>query len=157
MKTDAKILTTLNGVLRQELTIINQYFLHARMLKNWGYDEVGEKMYKESIRAMKRADTLIERIFFLEGLPNLQDLGKLLIGENVPEAIDCDLKAATTLHQLQQQAVAALEQSQDYVSRKILKAQLIENESHIDWLEEQIGQISDIGIQNYLQSAVEQD
>lgn len=157
MKTEAKILTTLNAVLRQELTIINQYFLHARMLKNWGYDEVGGKMYKESIHAMKRADALIERIFFLEGLPNLQDLGKLFIGENVPEAIDCDLQSATTLHQLQQQAVALLEESQDYVSRKILKAHLNENENYIDWLEEQVNLISDIGIQNYLQSAVEQN
>lgn len=157
MKTQANILSALNAVLRHELTVINQYFLHARMLNNWGYDEVGERMYKQSIRAMKNADALIARIFFLEGLPNLQDLGKLMIGETVNEALECDLKAATANYDAQRKAIVLLEEQQDYVSRELLKTQMEAVEEYIDWLEEQLGLIEEIGLPNYLQLAIEQD
>lgn len=154
MQTKPQILTALNSVLRHELTVINQYFLHARMLNNWGYGEVGGRMYKQSIRAMKNADDLIERIFFLEGLPNLQDLGKLLVGEDVCEALQCDLRAACANRDAQLATIALMEKEQDYVSRKLLREQLSHVEGYIDWLEEQLGQIEGLGIQNYLQSAV---
>ncbi|SUO93149.1 bacterioferritin [Suttonella ornithocola] len=157
MKTQTNILSALNAVLRHELTVINQYFLHARMLNNWGYDEVGERMYKQSIHAMKNADALIARIFFLEGLPNLQDLGKLMIGETVSEALECDLKVATANREAQQKAISLLEEQQDYVSRELLKKQMETVEDYIDWLEEQLGLIEEIGLPNYLQSAIEQD
>lgn len=154
MKTDDHINEALNAVLRHELTLINQYFLHARMLKNWGYEAVGKSMYKQSITAMKNADELVQRIFFLEGLPNLQDLGKLLLGENVQEAISCDLKATLAQREAQIAAIELLSKSQDYVSRKLLREQLKKTEAYIDWLDEQQGQIEDLGLANYLQSAV---
>lgn len=154
MKTEEHINEALNTVLRHELTLINQYFLHARMLKNWGYKAVGKSMYKQSITAMKNADELVQRIFFLEGLPNLQDLGKLLLGENVQEAISCDLKATLTQREAQIAAIELLSKSQDYVSRKLLREQLKTTEAYIDWLDEQQGQIEDLGLANYLQSAV---
>ena len=154
MKTEEHINEALNTVLRHELTLINQYFLHARMLKNWGYEAVGKNMYKQSITAMKNADELVQRIFFLEGLPNLQDLGKLLLGENVQEAISCDLKATLAQREAQIAAIELLSKSQDYVSRKLLREQLKTTEAYIDWLVEQQGQIEDLGLANYLQSAV---
>lgn len=154
MKTEEHINEALNTVLRHELTLINQYFLHARMLKNWGYEAVGKSMYKQSITAMKNADELVQRIFFLEGLPNLQDLGKLLLGENVQEAISCDLKATLAQREAQIAAIELLSKSQDYVSRKLLREQLKTTEAYIDWLDEQQGQIEDLGLANYLQSAV---
>lgn len=154
MKTEEHINEALNTVLRHELTLINQYFLHARMLKNWGYEAVGKSMYKQSITAMKNADELVQRIFFLEGLPNLQDLGKLLLGENVQEAISCDIKATLAQREAQIAAIELLSKSQDYVSRKLLREQLKTTEAYIDWLDEQQGQIEDLGLANYLQSAV---
>ena len=153
MKTQPDILSKLNGLLRHELTVINQYFLHARMVKNWGYGELGEAFYKQSIRAMKNADKLIERIFLLEGLPNLQDLGKLLIGETVPEAVDCDLRAAQAQRAAQQDAIAFLESREDFVSRALVESLLMHNEDYIDWLEEQQNLIANLGLANYLQSA----
>lgn len=154
MKTKPEINARLNALLRHELTVINQYFLHARMLKNWGYGELGEVFYKQSIRAMKNADKLIARIFLLEGLPNLQDLGKLYIGENVPEAVACDLRAASAQRSAQQEAVAFLEKEEDFVSRALVEALLEDNEDYIDWLEEQQNLLENLGLANYLQSAV---
>lgn len=154
MKTEEHINEALNTVLRHELTLINQYFLHARMLKNWGYEAVGKSMYKQSITAMKNADELVQRIFFLEGLPNLQDLGKLLLGEKVQEAISCDLKATLAQREAQIAAIELLSKSQDYVSHKLLREQLKTTEAYIDWLDEQQGQIEELGLANYLQSAV---
>ena len=132
----------LNRLLRHELTVINQYFLHARMLNNWGYDALGHTIYKQSIRAMKNADKLIARIFLLEGLPNLQDLGKLLIGETVAEAIACDHRAASAQHADLRDAVKLLGEKRDYV------------EEYIDWLETQQDLIASLGEPNYLQQAV---
>ncbi|MDO4777238.1 MAG: bacterioferritin [Cardiobacteriaceae bacterium] len=153
MKTQPEINARLNVLLRHELTVINQYFLHARMLKNWGYGELGEVFYKQSIRAMKNADKLIERIFFLEGLPNLQDLGKLFIGESVSEAIDCDRRAAGQQYQEQQEAIAFFESREDFVSRDLTERLLASNEEYIDWLDEQKGLLESLGTANYLQSA----
>lgn len=152
MQTQPQIKQQLNELLRSELTVINQYFLHARMLKNWGYESIGQFVYKQSIGAMKRADSLTERIFFLEGLPNLQDLGKLLIGENPEEALRCDLQASNALHDVQKKVIAYLEETQDYVSRALIATQMKQLEHYIDWLEEQLGQVEDMGIANYLQS-----
>lgn len=154
MQTSPQIRQQLNVLLRHELTLINQCFLHSRMLNNWGYDSLGKAFYKQSIRAMKHADRLIERIFFLEGLPNLQDLGKLLIGENAGEALDCDLQAMLAQRNAQQQGIAFFETTQDYVSRALIKDQLQANEDYIDWLEEQQGLVLSLGLGNYLQSAV---
>lgn len=153
MKTQPEINAKLNVLLRHELTVINQYFLHARMLKNWGYGELGEVFYKQSIRAMKNADKLIERIFFLEGLPNLQDLGKLFIGESVAEALECDRRAAGQQYQAQQEAIAFFESREDFVSRDLTERLLASNEEYIDWLDEQMGLLESLGTANYLQSA----
>ena len=144
----------LNRLLRHELTVINQYFLHARMLNNWGYDALGHTIYKQSIRAMKNADKLIARIFLLEGLPNLQDLGKLLIGETVAEAIACDLQAAEAQHADLVAAVKLLGEQRDFVSRTLVKELLDDVEEYIDWLETQQDLIAEIGEANYLQQAV---
>jgi bacterioferritin len=152
MKGDAQILALLNKVLRNELTAINQYFLHARMFRNWGLGQLDHYEYKQSIRVMKEADKLIERILFLEGLPNLQDLGKLLIGEDPAECLDCDLRYEKTHHQLLVQAIANCEVTHDYVSRDLLEELLEHCESAIDWLETQQSLIKDVGLQNYLQS-----
>ncbi|WP_420477146.1 bacterioferritin [Noviherbaspirillum sp. ST9] len=152
MKGDAQIITLLNKVLKNELTAINQYFLHARIYKHWGFGEIGRVEYKQSIRTMKEADDVIERILFLEGLPNLQDLGKLLIGEDVAECIDCDLRHEKSHHQLLVQAIANCEAAHDYVSRELLDDLLEHCESAIDWLETQQTLIKDVGLQNYLQS-----
>ena len=151
MKTQPEINARLNLLLRHELTLINQYFLHARMVKNWGYGELGERFYKQSIRAMKNADALIERIFFLEGLPNLQDLGKLLIGETIPEALACDLRAASEQRSAQQEAIAFFESKEDFVSRAIVETQLSRNEDYIDFLEEQHNLIDSLTLANYYQ------
>jgi bacterioferritin len=155
MKGDAKVIEFLNKVLYNELTAINQYFLHYRMFKNWGYQELAEHEYKESIDEMKHADRLIERILFLEGLPNLQHLGKLRIGENVLECIqgDLDLELAATADL--RHAIAHCEGIADYVSRDLFKHILHDEEDHIDWLETQLSLVKDIGAERYLQSKME--
>ncbi|MEI7035366.1 bacterioferritin [Fulvimonas yonginensis] len=152
MKGDAKVIEYLNKVLYNELTAINQYFLHYRMFKDWGYGELAEHEYKESIDEMKHADRLIERILFLDGLPNLQHLGKLRIGENALECLkgDLDLELAATVDL--RAAIAHSEGIADYVSRDLFKTILHDEEEHIDWLETQLNLVKDIGAERYLQS-----
>jgi len=152
MKGDAKVIEYLNKVLYNELTAINQYFLHYRMFKDWGYGELAEHEYKESIEEMKHADRLIERILFLDGLPNLQHLGKLRIGENVLECIqgDLDLELAAAIDL--RAAIAHSEGIADYISRDLFKTILHDEEEHIDWLETQLNLVKDIGAERYLQS-----
>ncbi len=151
MKGDKKVIQHLNKVLANELTAINQYFLHSRMYKDWGITRLAEKEYEESIDEMKHADQLIERILFLEGLPNLQDLNKLLIGEHVQEMIECDLRLELTAHADLKEAILYCEEVKDFTSRELFRSILDSEEEHIDWLETQLEMISQMGIQNYIQ------
>ena len=156
MKTDKQIIDVLNKVLKNELTAINQYFLHARMFRNWGLEKLNDYQYKQSIRVMKEADELIERILFLEGLPNLQNLGRLQIGENVQECLKGDLSyEKDTQRPLLVEAIALTESLQDYVSRDLLSELLEHNEATIDWLETQYYLIGEVTLANYLQSQIE--
>ncbi|WP_218353758.1 bacterioferritin [Alteromonas lipotrueiana] len=157
MQGDRKIIAMLNEVLTSELTSINQYFLHARMFKNWGLEQLNSKNYKKSIKDMKQADDLIERILFLEGLPNLQALGKLYIGEAPQEMIGCDTRFQTEQLPLLRKAIALAEEKQDYVSRELLEGILTYEEDHLDWLETQEYQIDTMGLENYLQAQVKGD
>jgi bacterioferritin len=157
MKGNKQVLVVLNEILTFELTSINQYFLHARMFKNWGLEKLNRAAYKKSIKDMKQADQIIERILFLEGLPNLQMLGKLMIGEETVEMLDCDMAFQNSQIPLLRRAISLCAELQDFVSRDLIIAILSYEEEHIDWIETQQYQIKHLGLENYLQSQVEED
>ncbi len=157
MKGNKQVLVILNEILTFELTSINQYFLHARMFKNWGLEKLNCAAYKKSIKDMKQADQIIERILFLEGLPNLQMLGKLMIGEETAEMLNCDMAFQNSQIPLLKRAISLCEDLQDFVSRDLILSVLSYEEDHIDWIETQQYQITHLGLENYLQSQVEED
>jgi bacterioferritin len=152
MQGNPQVIAALQAQLKNELTAINQYFLHYRMLKHWGLVKLAKKEYEESIGEMKHADQLMDRIFTLDGLPNLQDLGKLRVGENTPEILQCDLQSEMAAQATIKDGIAASETARDYVSRDLLQGILDDTEEHIDFLETQLELIEKVGIQNYLQS-----
>jgi bacterioferritin len=152
MQGDPLVIQHLQAQLRNELTATNQYFLHYRILKHWGFDKLAKKEYEESIGEMKHADRLMERILTLDGLPNLQDLGKLLVGENVPEILECDLRSERGAQATIKDGMAHCESVRDYVSRDMLEHILADTEEHIDFLETQLDVLAKVGLQNYLQS-----
>ena len=154
MQGDPLVIQLLQAQLRNELTATNQYLLHYRILKHWGFELLAKKEYEESIGEMKHADKLMERILMLDGLPNLQDLGKLLIGENVPEILECDLRSERGAQSTIKDAIAQCEAVRDYVSRDILEGILADTEEHVDWLETQLDILGKVGLPNYLQSAM---
>ena len=154
MEGDSKVIKYLNKALRNELVAINQYFLHARMFENWGLNELNEKEYEESIDEMKHADALIKRILFLEGLPNLQDIGKIQVGENTEEIMRCDLAVELEAVPVLREAIEYCEQARDYVSRELFEDILASEEEHMDWLETQLELIEKVGLQNYQQSKI---
>ena len=155
MQGDPQVIQYLQAQLRNELTAINQYFLHYRILKHWGFGKLAKKEYEESMGEMKHADRLMERILVIEGLPNLQDLGKLLVGENVPEILDCDLRSERGAQATVKEGIAHCETVRDYVSRELLEDILEDTEEHIDYLETQIDVLAKVGLQNYLQSQMD--
>lgn len=152
---DKNVIRLLNAQLTNELSAVNQYFLHARMYRHWGFAKIGKKEYEESIGEMKHADKLIDRILMLDGLPNLQALHKLMIGESMPEMLDCDLKLERMAQKTVKESIAACELAGDYVSRNLLQDILEDTEEHIDWLETQIDIIDKVGLPNYLQSQMD--
>jgi bacterioferritin len=154
MQGDPQVIQHLQAQLRNELTATNQYFLHYRILKHWGFDRLAKKEYEESIGEMKHADKLMERILTLDALPNLQDIGKLMVGENVPEILDCDLRSERGAQATIKDGIAQCESVRDYVSREILAEILEDTEEHIDWLETQLDLLAKVGLPNYLQSAM---
>lgn len=156
MKGNKDVIAQLNQVLYHQLTAINQYFLHSRMFNDWGVEQLGKVDYKESIRQMKYADKIIERILFLEGLPNLQHLGKLYIGQHTEEVLQCDVRKVTENIEALQKAVAIAEQSQDYVSRDLVQEILESEEEYEDWANTQLDLIEKVGVQNYIQSNLEE-
>jgi bacterioferritin len=156
MQGDPLVIQHLQAQLRNELTATNQYFLHYRILKHWGFGKLAKKEYEESMGEMKHADRLMERILVLEGLPNLQDLGKLLVGENVPEILDCDLRSERGAQAAVKDGIAHCEGVRDYVSREILEDILSDTEEHIDFLETQLDVLGKVGLQNYLQSQMDE-
>ncbi len=154
MKSDPQVVAHLNAQLKNELTATNQYFLHYRMLDHWGFERLAKKEREESIGEMKHADRLMQRIFMLDGLPNLQDLGKLLIGESVPEILQCDLRLETAAQATIKDGIAYCESVRDYVSRDLLQDILDDTEEHIDFLETQIELLGKVGLENYLQTQI---
>ena len=154
MQGDSKVIGHLNQALRNELTAINQYFLHAKMFADWGLTKLADIEYKESLDEMRHAEQLVERILRLEGLPNVQDMGKILVGEDVREALECDLRLEQVAIPDLRSAVGAAEQAEDYVSRDLFHAILTSEEEHVDWLETQLRLIETTGLQNYIQSQI---